>query len=49
VRCLHCVIAGDYAPMVAFKDGRFVCIWCAHTVRFDDEQVSMLLSPLRSG
>src|SRR5438270_6127023 len=24
-------------PMLAFKDGRFVCYACAHTVRFDSD------------
>jgi hypothetical protein len=36
VRCPYCVGAGEFIPMLAYKDGRFVCVWCAHTVRTDN-------------
>ena len=38
VRCLHCVADGEFIPMLAYKDGRFVCAWCAHTVRVDNPE-----------
>jgi hypothetical protein len=31
--CPHCVAGIEFTPMVAYKDGRFVCRNCAHTVR----------------
>src|SRR5258707_15880573 len=36
VRCRYCVLDNQFVAMPAYKDGRFVCIWCAHTVRVDD-------------
>lgn len=33
VRCLYCMAGVDFRPMIAHKDGRFVCRDCAHTVR----------------
>ncbi len=36
VRCRYCVLDNEFVAMPAYKDGRFVCIWCAHTVRVDD-------------
>jgi hypothetical protein len=33
VYCPHCVAGIEYKPMIAYKDGRFVCRDCAHTVR----------------
>jgi hypothetical protein len=33
VRCLHCLTGIEFIPMIAYKDGRFVCRNCAHTVR----------------
>jgi hypothetical protein len=35
IRCSYCEVADGFLPMLAFKDGRFVCFTCAHTVRFD--------------
>jgi hypothetical protein len=32
VRCPYCVAGPEFIPMLAYKDGRCVCIWCAHTV-----------------
>ena len=31
--CPHCVVGIEFRPMIAYKDGRFVCRDCAHTVR----------------
>src|SRR5215470_1242530 len=31
--CRWCIAGADFVPMCAYKDGRFVCIYCAHTVR----------------
>jgi hypothetical protein len=31
--CPHCMVGIELTPMVAYKDGRFVCRDCAHTVR----------------
>jgi len=33
IRCPHCLIGIERKSMVAYKDGRFVCRDCAHTVR----------------
>ena len=33
LRCTHCVVGIEFRPMLAHKDGRFVCRDCAHTVR----------------
>lgn len=33
VRCAYCVAGLEFRPLVAYKDGRFVCRNCAHTVR----------------
>ena len=33
IRCPHCVAGIDFRPMIAYKDGRFVCRDCAHTAR----------------
>ncbi len=38
VRCSYCVGDGLFVPMLAYKDGRFVCVWCAHTVRLGDPE-----------
>jgi hypothetical protein len=32
IRCPHCLIGIEFRPMIAYKDGRFVCRDCAHTV-----------------
>ena len=31
--CPHCAAGIEFKPMIAYKDGRFVCRDCAHTVR----------------
>jgi hypothetical protein len=33
IRCPHCLVGIECRPMIAYKDGRFVCRDCAHTVR----------------
>jgi hypothetical protein len=33
IRCLYCLVGIECRPMFAYKDGRFVCRDCAHTVR----------------
>ena len=33
IRCPYCKLGTEFRPMIAFKDGRFVCRDCAHTVR----------------
>jgi hypothetical protein len=33
IRCPHCMAGIDFKPMIAYRDGRFVCRDCAHTVR----------------
>jgi hypothetical protein len=33
IRCPYCMAGIDFRPMIAHKDGRFVCRDCAHTVR----------------
>jgi hypothetical protein len=33
ILCPHCVLGIEFRPMIAYKDGRFVCRDCAHTVR----------------
>ncbi len=30
--CPYCMAGIEYRPMIAYKDGRFVCRDCAHTV-----------------
>jgi hypothetical protein len=32
IRCRYCMAGIDFRPMIAHKDGRFVCRDCAHTV-----------------
>ncbi len=32
IRCPYCVVGIEFTPMIAHKDGRFVCRDCAHTV-----------------
>ena len=33
IRCPYCLAGVEFRPMIAYKDGRFVCRDCAHTVR----------------
>jgi len=33
IRCPYCMAGIDFRSMIAYKDGRFVCRDCAHTVR----------------
>jgi recombinational DNA repair protein (RecF pathway) len=33
IRCPYCVVGTEFRPMISYKDGRFVCRECAHTVR----------------
>jgi hypothetical protein len=33
IRCPYCLAGMDYRQMISYKDGRFVCRDCAHTVR----------------
>jgi hypothetical protein len=33
LRCAYCISGIEFAPMIAYNDGRFVCRDCAHTVR----------------
>lgn len=33
IRCPYCLTGIEFRPMIAHKDGRFVCRDCAHTVR----------------
>jgi len=33
IRCPYCMAGRECRPMIAHKDGRFVCRDCAHTVR----------------
>jgi hypothetical protein len=33
IRCPYCIAGMDFTTMIAYKDGRFVCRDCAHTVR----------------
>ena len=33
IRCPHCMAGIDFRSMIAYKDGRFICRDCAHTVR----------------
>jgi hypothetical protein len=33
IRCPYCMVGIECRPMIAHKDGRFVCRDCAHTVR----------------
>jgi hypothetical protein len=32
IRCPHCMAGIEFRPMIAYKDGRFVCRDCAHTL-----------------
>jgi hypothetical protein len=32
LRCPYCTAGKDSKPMIAHKDGRFVCEQCAHTI-----------------
>jgi hypothetical protein len=36
VRCPYCVSGIEFRPMIAYKDGRFVCRECGHTARPGD-------------
>ena len=31
--CPYCLVGIEFRPMIAYKDGRFICRDCAHTVR----------------
>jgi hypothetical protein len=33
IRCAYCMAGIQHRPMIGYKDGRFVCCECAHTVR----------------
>jgi hypothetical protein len=33
IRCPYCLAEHGFRPMIAYRDGRFVCRNCAHTVR----------------
>jgi hypothetical protein len=33
VRYPYCMAGIEFSPMIAYKDGRFVCCDCAHTLR----------------
>ena len=33
ILCPYCLLGIEHRPMIAYKDGRFVCRDCAHTVR----------------
>jgi hypothetical protein len=33
IRCPYCMAGIEFRPMIAYKDGRFVCRDCAHTMR----------------
>ena len=33
IRCPHCMAGIEFRTLTAYKDGRFVCRDCAHTVR----------------
>lgn len=33
IRCPHCFLGTEYRQMTGYKDGRFVCRYCGHTVR----------------
>jgi hypothetical protein len=33
IGCPHCIVGMEFRAMIAYKDGRFVCRDCAHTVR----------------
>jgi hypothetical protein len=33
IRCPYCIVGIEFRPMIAYKDGRFVCRDCAHTMR----------------
>jgi hypothetical protein len=35
VRCPYCIAACEFLVMRAYKDGRFVCDRCGHTVRLE--------------
>lgn len=33
IRCPYCMAGIEFKPMIAYKDGRFVCRDCAHSLR----------------
>jgi hypothetical protein len=33
IQCPHCLTGIEFMPLIAYRDGRFVCRDCAHTVR----------------
>ena len=33
IRCPYCMVGIESRPKIAYKDGRFVCRDCGHTVR----------------
>ena len=33
IRCPYCVVGIAFRPLISYRDGRFVCRDCAHTVR----------------
>jgi hypothetical protein len=32
IRCPYCVSGFDFRELISYKDGRFVCEMCAHTI-----------------
>src|SRR5437773_11465659 len=40
IRCQYCFSGCDFKPMLAYKDARFVCIWCAHTLHLSESRSS---------
>jgi len=32
IRCPYCLVGIEFRPMIAYKDGRFICRDCGHTV-----------------
>jgi hypothetical protein len=32
IRCPNCMLGIEFRPMIAYRDGRFVCRDCAHAV-----------------
>ena len=36
IRCPNCIVGIEFRPMISYRDGRFVCRDCAHTVRPGD-------------
>ena len=45
IRCPHCVAGIDFRPMIAHKDGRFVCRDCAHTVHPGEPEYKCICRP----